>query len=64
MFGRGSCPIAMVTRRLAPTVVAVGDLLTVTGPVECAQQVLGSVEQLAVRVGTAVWVPDAWAPIG
>ena len=52
----------MVTRRLAPTVVAVGDRPTVTGPVEWAQQVVGSVEQLAVRVGTAVWVPGAWPP--
>ena len=52
----------MVTRRLAPTVVAVGDRPTVTGPVEWEKQGVDSVEELAVRVGTAVWVPDAWPP--
>ena len=62
MFGRGSCPDRNGHPAPRAYRVAVGDRPTVTGPVEWAQQVVGSVEQLAVRVGTAVWVPGAWPP--
>ena len=33
-----------------------------TGPIEWEQQLVGSVEQLAVQLGTAIWVLNAWPP--